>query len=201
MCGPRACIRICAAYRERNGRCRADRLDWLSHGAELGKAAKTLARDRAFESLHSCRPRIVTSSLRLKPLRQPPLGRGLIFARGSGQSRRSHAGRSASSRIGGRKGASRATLPNAQIANSSISGRLGAVASRSPPGGARAEVNLVCLTASWSDRISKQFHRDTELGKGAPARPPVIRRGPLPRAPKSVVCGTLSKRPSHLLAL
>jgi hypothetical protein len=42
---------------------------------------------------------------------------------------------------------------------------------------------------------------ETELGKGELARSPVIRRGPLPRAPKSVVCGTPSKRSSHLSAL
>ena len=96
--------------------------------------------------------------------------------------------------------APRPTLPNAQTANSSTSGRLAAVASRSPPGGAGRSQ----LGAPNRELVRPNFSAiplETELGKGELARSPVIRRGPLPRAPRSVVCGTLSKRPLHLLAL
>ena len=166
MCGPRACIRICAVYRERNGRCRADRLDWLSHGAELGKAAKTLATDRAFESLHSCRPRIVTSSEAQAPataaawtwpnLRPGARARAVVLTLVEAHPLVT----------GGRNGASRATLPHAQTANSSISGRFAAVASRSPLGGSRTEVNLVLLNRELVRPNFSAVPLETELGQG-----------------------------------
>lgn len=165
MCGPRACIRICAVYRERNGRCRADRLDWLSHGAELGKAAKTLATDRAFESLHSCRPRIVSSSEAQAPATAaawtwPNLRSGLgpepSFSRWS---KRILSYRRPKRRLAGYA----SQCPNCELLHlgplggRSVSITAGRVAGRSQFGVLNRELVRPNFSA---------IHRDTELGKG-----------------------------------